>query len=133
MSWRLYRPRRIGSEEARILRRVLEVDPAARSSATMQVSTEQLIVHEEGYGGFKFDSLAFIPSRDHGRIVAGAIGTMVNDAAVELVVWALGDVITRLELEPFGETRLPIRMPLLQSIRPYPPNAFGAEETDDPE
>ena len=100
----------------------------------MLASIEQLIVHEEGYGGFKFDSLAFSPSRDHGRIVAGAIGTMVNDASVELVVWALGNVITRLELEPFGETRLPIRMPLLQSIRPYPPNAFGSEEieTDDP-
>jgi hypothetical protein len=69
----------------------------------MLASIEQLIVHEEGGGGFRFDSLEFIPTHNHGTIIAGAIGTMVNDASVELVVWALGDVITRLELEPFGE------------------------------
>ncbi|MGH9655088.1 MAG: hypothetical protein ACRD6B_16675 [Bryobacteraceae bacterium] len=109
----------------------MEVDPRAPFSAALLTSIEQLIVHEEGGGGFRYDSLEFIPSRNHGTIIAGAIGTMVNDATVELVVWALGDVLTRLELEPFGnETRLPIRMPLLQSIRPYPPDAFGSEETE---
>jgi hypothetical protein len=134
MSWRLYRPRRIGTEEAKILRRLLEVD-AARSSSALLASTDQLVVHEEGGGGFAFDSLEFTPGPIHraGGIIAGAIGTMVNDATVELVVWAQGDVITRLELEPFGDTRLPIRMPLLQSIRPYPPYAFEEEpDTDDP-
>jgi hypothetical protein len=29
-----------------------------------------------------------------------------------------------------SETRRPIRMPILESIRPYPDNAFGDEEGD---
>ena len=122
MSWRLYRPRRIGSEEARILRRVLEVDPQARFSSALLASIEQLIVHEEGGGTLEFDSLEFVPRcAGAGTTIASAVGTLVNDAPVELWVWARGDVVTRLELEPFGYTRRPIRMPLLQSVRPYPP------------
>ncbi|MGH8144376.1 MAG: hypothetical protein ACREU2_17920 [Steroidobacteraceae bacterium] len=113
----------------------MEVDPEAQPSAALLASIEQLIVHEEGGGGFQFDSLEFIPPGDFNvsEIFASAIGTMVNDASVELVVWTRGDVVTRLELEPFGETRLPIRMPLLQSIRPYPAVVFEEEpDTDEP-
>lgn len=133
MSWRLYRPRRIGSEEARILRRVLEVDPREPWSAALLSSIETLTVHEEGGGNLEFDSLEFVPrGAAAGKIIARALGTMVNDAVVELCVWTHADVITRLELEPSGNTRLPIRMPLLQSIRPYPLDVFEEPDTDEP-
>ena len=125
MSWRLYRPRRIGTYEAQIIRRVLQLDAAAAPSRELLASIENLIVYEEGGGGFQYDSLEFITSHDHGRCIAGAIGAMANDALVELVVWGHGDTITRLELEPFNGTRLPIRMPILETIRPYLADAFG--------
>jgi hypothetical protein len=43
-----------------------------------------------------------------------------NDAPIELIVWAREEIVTALELEPFDGARLPIRMPVLESIRPYP-------------
>ncbi len=91
-------------------------------------------MHEEGDGDMQFDSLEFIPvGVNAGRIIARALGTRVNDAPVELCVWACGNVITCLELEPFGDTRRPIRKPLWQSIRPYPADAFEEEpDTDEP-
>ena len=46
---------------------------------------------------------------------------MANDGVVELLVWAQGQVITALEIEPFRGARLPARMPILETIRPYPP------------
>jgi hypothetical protein len=94
----LYRPRRIGTYEAQIIRRALQVGADAAPSQTLLASIGNLIVHEEGGGGFQYDSLEFITSLDHGRCIAGAIGTMANDALIELVVWAHGDTITRLEL-----------------------------------
>ena len=45
---------------------------------------------------------------------------MANDVLIELWVWARGETITALELEPFNGTRLPIRMPILESISRYP-------------
>jgi len=122
MSWRLYRPRRIGAYEAEIIRRLLQVGAEYPLSRQLLTSIAGLMVNEEGGGGFEYDSLDFIDTRDHGTIIAGAIGVMPNDAQVELVLWARGDTITRLELEPFNGARLPIRMPILESIRPYPPD-----------
>ena len=112
----------------------MEVDPETQSSDALLASVEQRLVYEQGGGDLEFDSLELIPlGHDAGRIIARALGTMVNDAPVELCVWAHGNVITRLELEPFGDTRRPIRMPLLQSIRPYPPDAFEEEpDIDEP-
>jgi hypothetical protein len=55
---------------------------------------------------------------------------MANDAQVELILWARGDIVTYLELEPFAGALRPIRMPILESIRPYPDDAFGVDEND---
>ena len=89
-------------------------------------------MREEGGGGFQHDFLDFGSSRAGNTIVAAAIGTMANDAQVELILWARGDTVTYLELEPFAGALRPIRMPILESIRPYPDNAFGGDEDDDP-
>ncbi|MGH8275169.1 MAG: hypothetical protein ACRETG_06525 [Steroidobacteraceae bacterium] len=128
MSWRLWKPRPIASYEARIVRRVLELgaDADYLPSAAMLDSIERLIVQEEGDGGANYDSLEF--GCPHGSIIAMALGTMTNDAPIELFLWARGEIITYLELEPFNGTRLPIRMPLLESIRPYPADPYGIEE-----
>jgi len=134
MSWRLWKPRPIASYEARILRRVLEVDADALPSAALLASIEHLIVHEEGDGGPHRDCLDFNAAgqfRFAGTPIAMALGTMTNDAPIELIVWARGEAITGLELEPFGEsTRLPIRMPVLESIRPHP--GYGESDEDAP-
>jgi hypothetical protein len=119
MSSRLYRPRRIGTYEARIVRRVLQIGAKLPPSPALLASTENLVVREEGNGGFEYDSLDFNTTKEHGAIIASAIGSMANDALIELWVWARGETITALELEPFNGTRLPIRMPILESIRPY--------------
>lgn len=119
VSWRLYRPRPIADYEAKIVRRVFENDSDATPSPVMIASIEKLIVREEGDGRFHHDSLDFSASRDHGRIVAAALGTMANDGVVELLVWARDETITALEIEPFQGARLPARMPILETIRPY--------------
>ena len=132
MSWRLYRPRRIATYEARIIQRVLKVGAHVAPSVHFLDTIPDLIVHEEGDGGgFQHDSLDFVGGLfQHGRPIASAVGTMANDAQVELIVWAQGDVITRLELEPFDGARLPARMPILESILPYPPNDSSGDEED---
>jgi len=105
----------------------------SRPSAALLASIEHLIVHEEGDGSFERDSLDFIAAGRFtfgGAPIAMAVGTMANDAPIELIVWARGEIITGLELEPFKGTRLPIRMPILESIRPYP-GPFGIEDGDE--
>jgi hypothetical protein len=76
----------------------------------------------------RIGSLEFNTTNGLGTIVAMAIGTMANGAPIELMVWTHGETITALELEPFNGTRLPIRMPILESIRPYPDQAFEDDE-----
>ena len=137
MSWRLYRPRCIAVYEAQILRRLLEVgaDPSAPPSRALLASIDNLLVREEGNGDFHNDSLSFVSSlpRDIGAIIASGVGLMTNDAQVELILWAEGDSITYLELEPFEGARRPIRMPRLESIGPYPDNVCeDDDETNDP-
>ena len=131
MSWRLYRPRRIGTYEAQIVRRVLRVGAKSAPSPALLASIDNLIVQEEGNGCFQHDSLDFTTSNEHGTIIASAIATMANDAPIELLVWASGGTITALELEPFNGTRLPIRMPILESIRPYPDEVFEDDKDDE--
>ena len=122
MSWRLYRPRRIGTYEARIVRRVLQIGAEFPPSPALLASIENLVVRDEGEGGVccHYDSLDFNTTNERGRIIASAIGSMANDAPIELFVWARGETITALELEPYNGTRLPIRMPILESISRYP-------------
>lgn len=131
MSWRLWKPRPIASYEARILRRVIEVDADCLPSAALLASIEHLIVQEEGDGQAHHDSLDFGTTNSHGEIIAIALGTMTNDGHIELFLWADGETITALELEPFDGTRLPIRMPVLESIRPYPADPYGIEVDDE--
>ena len=119
MSWRLRKPRRIGRYEAEIVRRVLQVGAARPPSPALLASIERLMVHEEGDGCFHHDSLGFIKSSWHGSIIACAMGMMANDAPIELWLWAIGEKLTCLELEPFDGTHRPIRLPILETIRPY--------------
>jgi hypothetical protein len=129
MSWRLRWPRRIGAYEVQILQRLLQVGTDSPPSQALMASIENLIVQEEGCGGFQHDSLDFDSVRAGGKIIASAIGRMANGAQVELILWARGDIITYLELEPFEGALRPIRMPILESIRPYPDDTFGSDET----
>jgi hypothetical protein len=128
VSWRLHRPRLIAAYEALIIRRVLEMDLDSVPSPVMLASIDKLIVREEGDGGFHHDSLGFSMSGDHGRIVAAAVGTMANGGVVEILVWARAETITALELVPFQGARLPARMPLLDTIRPYPRDESGLDD-----
>lgn len=135
MSWRrLRRPRRISGYEAQILRRVIEVGGGDSVSETLLASIDALIVREEGDGEFHNDSLDFDAGDGQkftlGSIVASAVGRMTNDAPIELILWARGDLVTYLELEPFEGSWRPIRMPVLESIHPYPDNAFAGEEDE---
>jgi hypothetical protein len=131
MSWRLRRPRRISSYEAQILRRLLQVGADSPPSQAILASIDNLIVRDEGGSGFQHDSLDFGSSGAGNTIVAAAIGPMANDARVELILWARGDIVTYLELEPFAGGLRPLRMPILESIRPYPDDAFGGDADDD--
>jgi hypothetical protein len=131
LSWRLYRPRRIGAYEAQIVRRVLQVGANSPPSPALLASIEDLVVREEGGGGFHYDSLDFSTTNERGKIVGWAIGSMANDAPIELLVWAHGETITALELEPFNGTRLPIRMPILESIRPYPVDEVLGDDAEE--
>lgn len=119
MSWRLMRPRPIGAYEAQIIRRVLEVGADFPASHTLLDSIDNLLVQEEGAGGFLHDSLDFSSGRGDDKIIAGAIGLMANGAPVELILWARGDAISYLELEPFEGSLRPTRLPILESIRPF--------------
>ena len=131
MSYRLMRPRRISAYEAQLLRHLLQVGANSPPSETLLASIEKLIVREEGAGGFEHDSLDFDSSHGDSKPIAGAIGLMANGAQVELVLWARGDTITYLELDPFAGALRPIRMPILESIRAYPENAFGSDDCED--
>jgi hypothetical protein len=131
VSYRLMRPRRISAYEARLLRHLLQVGANSPPSETLLASIEKLIVREEGAGGFEHDSLDFASSRGVSTPIAGAIGLMANGEQVELVLWARGDTITYLELDPFAGALRPIRMPILESIHAYPENAFGSDACED--
>jgi hypothetical protein len=99
----------------------------------MLASIEDLIVREEGDGVFHHDSLDFGSRGGLGKIIGHAMGTMANDCPIELLVWAKGARITALELEPYDGTRLPIRMPILESIGAFPyenPDSDWDEEED---
>jgi hypothetical protein len=133
MSWRLYQPRPISIYEAKIVRRVLDVSAEAPLSNTLLASIEDLIVRDEGDGVFHHDSLDFGTRGGPGRIIGHAIGTMANDCPVELLVWAKDSRISALELEPYEGSRLPIRMPILESIRPYPYENPDLDPDDDDE
>jgi hypothetical protein len=88
------------------------------------------MVRQEGDGDFHNDSLDFGTVRgENNDIIASAIGLMANDAPVELILWARGDTVTYLELEPFDGTLRPIRMPRLESIRPYPETVGDDEDS----
>lgn len=97
-------------------------------------SINTLMVREEGDGDFHNDALDFGTVRGaHNDIIASGIVLMANDAPIELILWACGDAVTYLELEPFDGTLLPIRMPRLESISPYPDSVGGVhDEANDP-
>lgn len=123
MSWRLWKPRPISSYEAQVIRRVVEVDGTDQCPPALLEGIERLVVQEEGEGSAHHDSLDFMARgryRYHGSPLASAIGSMSNGKPVELIVWADRRQITGLEIEPYEGTRLPARMPLLETIRPYP-------------
>jgi len=126
---RLWRPRRISAYEAQLLRRLLQVGAGSAPSSLLLASIDKLMVRQEGDGEFHNDSLDFGRVRgENNDIIASAIGLMANDAPVELILWARGDTVTYLELEPFDGTLRPIRMPRLESIRPYPEMGGDDEE-----
>jgi hypothetical protein len=126
---RIWRPRRISAYEAQILRRLLQVGAGSAPSSLLLASIDKLMVRQEGDGDFHNDSLDFGRVRgENNDIIASAIGLMANDAPVELILWARGDTVTYLELEPFDGTLRPIRMPRLESIRPCPETVGDDEE-----
>src|SRR5665213_762514 len=68
------------------------------------------MVRQEGDGDFHIDSLDFGRVRgENNDIIASGIGLMANDAPVELILWARGDTVTYLELEPSARLILPAR------------------------
>ena len=125
---RLLRPRRVSAYEAQILRYLLQLGAGSEPSSLLLASIDKLMVRQEGDGDFQNDSLDFGRVRgENNDIIASAIGFMANDAPIELILWARGDTVTYLELEPFDGTLRLIRMPGLESIRPYP-EAVGDDE-----
>jgi hypothetical protein len=128
---RLSKPRPIAAYEKRILRRVLEVGSEKPPPAALMISVDRLMVHQEGDTNFHRDSLYFSDtSKSAADLVpiAIAVGAMANDARVELVVWAAGRTIARLELEAFNGARFPIRLPILESIARHPEASVASQQ-----
>jgi hypothetical protein len=128
---RLFKPRPISAYEKRILRRVLEVGSEKPPTAALMTSVEKLMVHQESDANFHRDSLYFSDTNKSAGDqipIAIAVGTMANDARVELVVWAAGRTIARLELEAFNGARFPIRLPILESIASHPEASVASQQ-----
>ena len=112
------------------MRRIFEVgaDPAA-APALLHGIDGLIVAAEGGEGGaFLHESLDFGSDGRDSVIVAGALGRMCNGAQVDMVIWADGTVITHLQLEPYGGGARRARLPPSESIRAYPPNAYGNDE-----
>jgi hypothetical protein len=127
-------PRMIRTAEAAVITRLLQICAGAPPSPALLSSINTLVVREhcdcgqQGYG--PCDSIFFDNPHDLGCPIASGIGYIRKSSAVELIVWARGDIITYLELEPFNGARRPISLPRVETIQSYP-EEWGEEPEDD--
>jgi hypothetical protein len=119
VSWK---PRVLRPVEAAAIKRLLQIDPnrelGGPSLEAWLATTDDLTVREGCDCGC--DSLFFDDPHDLGRPIASGVGRSADDSEVEIVLWARGFTLTFLELEPYGRTRRLARLPLPESIGPYP-------------
>lgn len=128
-----FQPRLIRTAEADVITRLLQIAHAPPRLGLLS-SIHTLVVRDRcdcgQYGYGPCDSIFFDNPHDLGRPIASGIGYIRKNSAVELIVWARGDIITYLELEPFNGARRPISLPLVGTIQSYP-EELGEEPEDD--
>jgi hypothetical protein len=126
-------PRPISAREAAVIKRLLHLEAGVLHLEELLASVDRPTVIEGCDCGC--DSLYFDNPRDMGRCIVSGIGRTAGNNEVEAVLWARGAVLTFLELEPRGNTLRPVRLPLAESIAPYPYplDNEGQDDEDDPD
>jgi hypothetical protein len=118
-----------------VITRLLQVDASHSVSSTLLSSINRLVVRDRcdcGQRGIApCDSIFFDDPRNKGHPVASGVGYMRNNTAVELILWAREDVITFLEVEPYNGARLPIFLPVVETIQSYPDDIVEPAEEDE--
>lgn len=131
-----FQPRPIRPREAVVITRLLKVAASNSSvSPTLLSSIDRLVVRDRcdcDQNGFApCDSIFFDNPRNMSRPIASGVGHMRNHTAVELILWAREDVITFLEVEPYNGARLPIFLPVVETIQSYPDHIVEPAEEDE--
>jgi hypothetical protein len=119
-------PRPVSVCEAEVVKRILRLDAAVPYFDELLAAVDRLEVLEGCDCGC--DSLFFDKPRDKGRPILGGVGRTAGNNAVEVVLWARDATLTFLELEPWGNTLRPVRLPLAASIAPYPEDQEAADD-----
>ena len=122
-------PRPVSAFEAEVIKRMLHLKAEIAHVNELLASVDRLTVIEGCECGC--DSLFFDEIRDMGRPIVSGVGRTAGNNEVEVVLWARDTTLTFLEIEPWGKTLRPVRLPLAESIAPYPADAFGCDESDE--
>jgi hypothetical protein len=121
-------PRPVSALEAEVIKRMLHLRAAVLHFDELLASVNRLTVREGCECGC--DSLFFGEPRDNGHPIVSGVGRTAGNNEVEVILWARETTLTFLELEPRGNTLKPVRMPLAESIAPYPEDE-EVEDDDD--
>jgi hypothetical protein len=124
-------PRPVSAHEAEVIKRILHLEAGIPHVNELLASVDRLTVIEGCECGC--DSLYFHEPRDKGSPIISGVGRTPGNNEVEVVLWARDTTLTFLEIEPWGKTLNPVRMPLAESIAPYTADAFGCDESDEGE
>jgi hypothetical protein len=124
-------PRPVSARESEVIKRMLNLETEIPHGNELLASVDLLTVIEGCDCGC--DSLFFDVLRNLGRPIVSCVGRTAGNNEVEVVLWARDTTLTFLEIEPWGGTLKPVRLPLPESIAPYPADAFGCDEDDEEE
>jgi hypothetical protein len=124
-------PRPVSAREAEVIKRMLRLEAAVPHVDELLASVDRLTVLEGCECGC--DSLFFDEPRDKGHPIVGGVGRTTGNNEVEVVLWARDTTLTFLEIEPRGNTLKPVRMPLAESIAPYPEDDEAQDNEDNPD
>ena len=124
-------PRPVSALEAEVIKRMLHLEAAVPHVDALLASVDQLTVREGCECGC--DSLFFDDPTDKGHPIVSGVGHTPGNNEVEVILWARASTLTFLEIEPWGNTLKPVRMPLAESIAPYPEDEEAEDDEDSPD
>ena len=123
MSRRPPPPRPISPDEIELVRRVIETGADPVLTEALLRDLDALIVRDSLHGSLDFGS----EGRDS-VIVAGALGRLDDGREMEILIWAEGSAITHLQVSPHLGTPGRARLPPVDAVYAYPPDAHGNDE-----